>query len=172
MKILRMSAVLVLILFAGSHLNAQKLYTWTDEKGVLHITDKPPPKSAKIKDVTTYKERTRQELDAIRQESEERRRKYEKDELIEKARQAELKAKEADELAEEAVEQAQEQYEYNREYVRRLSTTKKKRKKFRKRIQRLINESEMSRSEAQTAVEQAEEAAQKARTIAEEAGKQ
>ena len=68
MKPIKLSVVLLLILFAGSNLGAQKLYTWTDEKGVLHITDNPPPKRARIKDVTKYREKTPQEIDAIQRE--------------------------------------------------------------------------------------------------------
>ena len=171
MKLIKLSAVLLLIFFAGSSLGAQKLYTWTDETGVLHITDKPPPKRARIKDVTKYREKTPQELDAIQREKEDLRRKYEKEEQIERARQSELQAREADQRANEAVKQAREKYEQNLEYIKRLSTTRDKRKQFRKRIQRLKDESEAAQTEAQMAVKQAEEAAQKARMTAEEAEK-
>ena len=171
MKPIKLSVVLLLILFAGSNLGAQKLYTWTDEKGVLHITDNPPPKRARIKDVTKYREKTPQEIDAIQREKEDLRRKYEKEEQIERARKSELQAREADQRANEAVKQAQEKYEHNLEYIKRLSTTRDKRKQFRKKIQRLKDESEAAQTEAQMAAKQAQEAAQKARMTAEEAEK-
>ena len=171
MKPFNLTVALLVILSSASYLNAQKLYTWTDEKGVLHITNQPPPKSAKVKDVTTYKEKTPQELDATQLETEKLRQKYKKEEQIERARQAELQAREADERAKEAMQEAQEVYEYNREYVRKLSTTREKRKQFRKKIQRLKNEAEVSQAKAQAAVQQAEEAAQKAQMMATEAEK-
>ena len=34
---------------------AKELYTWTDGKGILHITDRPPPKNATTIHVTRYK---------------------------------------------------------------------------------------------------------------------
>ena len=37
---------IVLTLCAAS-VQAQQLYRWTDEKGAVHITDTPPPPSAK-----------------------------------------------------------------------------------------------------------------------------
>ena len=139
MKFINIGIVVLLTLATASNLDAQKLYTWTDENGNLHITDQPPPKSAEIEDVTTYRERTPQELERIQQEKEKQRRDLVKEDQVEKARQAEIEAREADQRAKEAVEQAQEVYEANREYIRRLSTNRDRRKQFRKRIQRLKN---------------------------------
>ena len=70
MKLFNLIVSLLVILSVASPLNAKKLYTWTDEKGVTHITDQPPPQSAEIKDVSTYREKTPQELEAIRLEKE------------------------------------------------------------------------------------------------------
>jgi len=41
--------------FAATDSGAGKLYTWTDGKGALHITDKPPPGSATTIRVMEYK---------------------------------------------------------------------------------------------------------------------
>ena len=54
---------------ARSPRSAQKLYTWTDENGILHITDHPPPQRAQIEEVVTYKERTPEEQQAIDREA-------------------------------------------------------------------------------------------------------
>jgi Domain of unknown function (DUF4124) len=55
MKHLLSAAVVVFLLTIISPispLNAQTtLYTWTDAKGRVYITDTPPPPDAKIKDV-------------------------------------------------------------------------------------------------------------------------
>ena len=40
---------------------ADRLYTWTDDKGVSHITKNPPPTGAKQKDVIDYSHRTHEE---------------------------------------------------------------------------------------------------------------
>jgi hypothetical protein len=149
-------------LFAASLLGAQKLYTWTDENGVLHITEQPPPKSAKVEDVRTYKERTPEELEAIERRKEKLRRELERENQLEKKREAQLKAQEADDEAQKALGQAEEDYEKNKAYIDKLSNRKWKRKKFRKRIDRLKKETEEGFTEAQSAAERAEEAKQAA----------
>ena len=164
---------LLLTLLAALSLNAQKLYTWTDESGIVHLADQPPSEIERVEDVEviTYEEKTPQEIEAIQVKKENLRRKFDREEQIEKARRAEIQAREAEERAQKTLQQAQEEYEYNNEYIRRLTSTKNKRKKFRKRVDRLKAETEASLAEARAAVEQAEEATLKARTAAEEAQK-
>jgi len=148
------SAILLFSLFAATILGAQKLYTWTDENGVLHITEQPPPKSAKVEDVVTYKERTPEELEAIERNKDNIRREFGQAQL-DREQEARLKAKQAE-------EQAKKEYEYNQEYIKRLSSTKRKRRQFRKKIERLKKETEQSFDEAKSAAEKAEEARQTA----------
>ena len=40
-------AVFVAAFFAATVVSAQQLYRWTDDKGRVHVTDTPPPSSAK-----------------------------------------------------------------------------------------------------------------------------
>jgi hypothetical protein len=40
-----------------AELAADKVYTWTDENGNLHITQDPPPKKAELKDTMDYQPR-------------------------------------------------------------------------------------------------------------------
>jgi hypothetical protein len=162
---------LFLAIFIGSSLNAQKIYTWTDQNGVIHLSDQPPPEkdSAKDIDVMRYEEKTPQEIEAIQSKTDKLRQKLDKAEQIEKARQAEIQARKAQDQARQAVQKAQEEYEYNNQYIRRLTSTQNKRKKFRKRVNRIIAETEASRAEAKEAVEQAEKAVEQARKAAEEA---
>ena len=162
---------LIFILLAGSSLNAQKIYTWTDQNGVVHLSDQPPPEKDGTEDIEVmkYDEKTPQEIEAIQNKKERLRRKLDKEEQIEAARQAEIKARKAEEQAGQAVQKAQDEYEYNKQYIRRLTSTKNKRKKFRKRVGRMITETENSQIEARAAMEQAEKTAQEARKVAEEA---
>ena len=44
----------ILSFVVTAELAADKVYTWTDEKGNLHITQDPPPKKAKIKETMDY----------------------------------------------------------------------------------------------------------------------
>ena len=174
MKPLFITVGLILTLLTTLSINAQKLYTWTDENGVLHIADQPPPETDRVEDVDVvkYHEKTPQELEAIQNEKESLRRKFEKEEQIEKARQAGIEAREAEERARDTARQALEEYEYNNEYIRRITSTRNKRKQFRKRVDRIKAETEASQAEAKAAAEMAEEAARKARLTAEEAQKE
>ncbi len=44
MKSLWTGITLILLFFVTADISADKLYTWTDEKGTLHITEHPPLK--------------------------------------------------------------------------------------------------------------------------------
>jgi hypothetical protein len=46
--------ILVGICMAVSGLRAANIYMWTDEDGRMHITDKPPEKEGKVRDVIEY----------------------------------------------------------------------------------------------------------------------
>ena len=71
MKYLLPGIAIILLFFATAELLADKLYTWTDEKGILHITEQPPPKNAKNMDVMTYQPQTEAQIRKI--EADERR---------------------------------------------------------------------------------------------------
>ena len=160
MKPLTIMAGLVLTLLTGFGLNAQKIYTWTDETGVVNLSDQPPPATDRVDDIEVikYEEKTPQEIEAIQQKTEKLRRELDREKQIEKARQAEIQAGEAEERARKAVQQAIEEYEDKNEYIRRLTSTQNKRKKFRKRVDRIKAETEASLAEAQLTLEQAEKA--------------
>jgi hypothetical protein len=62
MKYLLAGISLMLLFFANAAASADKLYTWTDEKGNLHITEHPPPKNSKTMDVMNYKPQTEAQI--------------------------------------------------------------------------------------------------------------
>ena len=163
MRYFTLTASLLLTLLAALNLNAQKLYTWTDGNGVLHITDQPPPKVKGVEDIEVirYKEKSPEEIEAIERKKEILRRKLDDEERIEKTRRAVTEAEKAEEQAQKSLRQAREKFEDDREYIRRLTSTKNKRKKFRKRVHHLKMESEAALAEAEEAVVQADEAVRK-----------
>jgi len=65
MKYLLVGIILMLLFFVNTEVSADKLYTWTDAKGNLHITEHPPPKAAKTKEVMTYKPQTQAQIQKI-----------------------------------------------------------------------------------------------------------
>jgi len=71
MKYLLLGISLSLLFFVTAELSADKLYTWTDEKGNLHITEDPPPKNAKTIKVMTYQPQTEAQIQ--KNEADERR---------------------------------------------------------------------------------------------------
>jgi hypothetical protein len=56
-----------IVLFFGVEAIAGQIHTWTDENGVLHMTDTPPPKSAKTVETYRYRVRPSRDLDAVQQ---------------------------------------------------------------------------------------------------------
>ena len=68
MKYLSMGISLMLLFFVTGELSADKLYTWTDEKGNLHITEHPPPETAKSKDVMTYRPQTEAQMQKMEED--------------------------------------------------------------------------------------------------------
>jgi len=58
----------MLLFFGNAELSADRLYTWTDEKGNLHITEHPAPKNAKTKNVMTYQPRTEAQIQKIQED--------------------------------------------------------------------------------------------------------
>ena len=47
----------------GAH--ADRMYTWTDDNGVIHITKEPPPPKTKADDVIDYKPQTAEQIQAV-----------------------------------------------------------------------------------------------------------
>jgi hypothetical protein len=170
-KFATLTIVCLITLSAAPHLDAQKIYTWTDENGLTHITDQPPPDQARVQDVIKYKEKTPQEQAAIEREMESLRRSNERQDNIDAAQRAKAAAREAEKQAQEAVDKARKEAQENQEYVRRLSNRSWKRRQFRKRIERIKVETEATQAEAAAEVQRAEEAAQKARQAAAAANK-
>ena len=48
---------------------ADRMYTWTDDQGVVHITQEPPPSRTKVDNVIHYKPQSAKHIQAVEQES-------------------------------------------------------------------------------------------------------
>ena len=160
-KIIPVLAIFILALGAYD-IGAQKLYTWTDDQGVIHITEDPPPHDASRESVTVYPPKSPQQIDAIERKKQQLRQDYKQFEKRQAVRQAEIEAREAQQRAQEAIQKVQQETEENQEYVRRLSSTQQKRRQFRKKIERIKNETEAAQAEAKKAEEEADAAVKKA----------
>ena len=49
---------------------ADRLYTWTDDKGVTHISQHPPPKDATLQFITDYTSRAEEQNQAVQKQEE------------------------------------------------------------------------------------------------------
>ena len=166
MKFFSLIAISLVVGLGVSHLNAQQIYTWTDENGIMHITDQPPPQEARVDDIINYKEKTPQEKIAIEHKIEKLRESNERQDKIDAAQRAAVEARKAEKRAEEAAQKARQETLENEEYVRTLSNRRWKRKKFKKRIERIKIETEASQAQAEATIRQSQEAAQRAREAA------
>ena len=159
------ATVIVCLLAILSPLNAQTaLYTWTDAKGRVHITDTPPPADAKIKDMVEYTEpapaeaRPRQDIQKRRVEArQDEQRRTEAEEALRRAR-------EADDQARAAVQRAEEQTQQALDYRKRFGNNPSRRQEFKYKIRAEEEKAIQSQAEAQRAVERAHALSEAART--------
>jgi len=162
MKILGLIFILVFLFATTGSLNADKVYTWTDKDGNLHITDQPPPEGANVRNVIKYKPRPEKEVQEIQRQQQiwinaaERKRK------LEEAQKAKLEAQKAAEEAKIARGKANAAVKDAKEYIDTHD---------RNQYMRRAHKYEMKKkaSEANAAVDQANAAAEKARKAAEKA---
>lgn len=66
--IITLVALMIVCLVMVPAAMAADLYTWTDEKGAVHITDQPPQKAGKIIDKYTYEKESAQRYEQEKQE--------------------------------------------------------------------------------------------------------
>ncbi len=165
MKSMILLASLVIALVADTGAQAQsKVYTWTDSRGKLYITDDPPPVDASVKDVVEDSAVTPAEA---RQRQQQR---LQRDEArLDDKRRSDLegilrRAREADEQAQEAVQKADEQTQHALEYRKRFGNTPSRREQFKYKIRAEEEKAEAARAEAQRAIDTARAASEEART--------
>ena len=160
-------AVAILSIMATSGAYAQnKVYTWTDAKGKLYITDDPPPTDASVKDVVEDSSVTPAEANQRReqrlQRDEARRDEKHRSDLEDSIR----RAREADEQAQEAIRRADEQTQQALEYRKRFGNTPSRREQFKYKIRAEEEKAEAARAEAQKAIDKARAASEQARAAA------
>jgi hypothetical protein len=165
MKSILICVTLFMWVAASSVAEAQnKVYTWTDAKGKLYITDDPPPTDASVKDVvedssvtpTEARQRREQRLQRDEARQGEKRRSDLEDSL--------RRAREADEQAQEAIRRADEQTQQALEFRKRFGNTPSRREQFKYKIRAEEEKAEAARAEAQKAIDKARTASEQART--------
>jgi hypothetical protein len=151
--------VAVLMVFPVSGVYAQgKVYTWTDARGNVHITDTEPPAQARVTDVVEDPV----SVDAGQQRPEPKI-PYGERTRREQAEAAGQRAMEAEREAQEAVRRADEQSRYAIEYRKRYSNTSERRENFKYKIRAEEEKAEALRLEALKAIDRARSASEEAR---------
>jgi uncharacterized membrane protein len=161
-------AILVVALLV-SNLNAAKVYTWTDEKGKLHISEEPPPKNTKVKDVIDYQPKAEKKIgesDALQEEGNagplvERKRQEARD-AREQAEKATREAQAAQTKANQAVEKAN-------EYISTHNRNQYMRRAHKYEMRKVSDEAKTAQEQARVATEKAHKAEKRAQAAEEEA---
>jgi hypothetical protein len=165
MKSIVWIAVVLLPIMAVTAAHAQsKVYTWTDAKGKMHLTDEPPPVDASIKDIVEAPQLTSAEIREQELERQRRMERREEDQEQGKVQDALRRAREADQRAREAIQRADEQTQQALDYRKRFGNTPTRRQQFKYKIRAEEQKAEDARAEAQRAIDQAKAAAEEART--------
>jgi hypothetical protein len=154
----------IFIWISASYLPAAEIYTWTDKDGNLHITKSPPPKGAKLREVTPYTSKTETEVSDSQEPETGEITDRESKEAAEAQRKADVAAKKAEEAnikASKAVQKA-------------FDTRYKEATQDRQQRQNRVTEDDVMKAESEAAQAEAEakkawEEAQKAREKAQEA---
>ena len=162
--------IFALFLLCGSHiLSAQTLFTWTDEAGVVHITENKPPEGIQIEEKLHYQKQPSKRPP----ESEENRKKgqtdLEKSEAIERAKIERRKANEAKQKAEEAFKKANQIKKETDEYIKKVKYKSRKTKSLRVKMKRRMEEANKAIAEAEQLKQLAIKAEKKAKDAESEA---
>jgi hypothetical protein len=162
MKLLGLSFTIIFFFATTGPLSADKVYTWTDKDGNLHITDQPPPEGANVRNVTTYKPQSEKEVLENQRQQQMRENAVDRKQKLEEAQKAELKAQKAAEEAKIARDKADAAVKDAKEYIDTHDRNQYMRRAYK-------YEMKKKASEADAAVDQANAAAEKARKAEEEA---
>lgn len=169
MRYLMIGFVLVLIVLANSELCADKVYTWTDKDGNMHITAEPPPENARVKDVLTYEPRPNKivpQTEEVRNPNDEAPTgKPESDDV----RRAKARAEKARKEAEIARAKAEELTKAAEKYIETHNRNQYMRRAYKYQLRKAAEDAEAAQKQAKIAEKKAIEAEKKAKFVEERA---
>ena len=171
MKLFVLGFIIVFFFAAAGPLSADKVYTWTDKDGKLHITDQPPPESANVRDVIKYKPQSEEEVmknqrqQQMRENAEDRKRKKRK---LEETQNAELKAQKAAEEAKIERDKADAAVKDAKEYIDTHNRNRYMRRAYKYEMKKKAAEAETTVDQSNAAAEKARKAEEKAKRAEEE----
>ena len=139
-----------LFFLCGSHiLSAQTLFTWTDEAGVVHITENKPPEGIQIEEKLHYQKQPSKRPLEIEENRKKGQTDLEKSEAIERAEIERRKANEAKQKAEEAFKKANQIKKETDEYIKKVKYKSRNTKSLRVKMKRRMEEANKAIAEAE-----------------------
>ena len=162
MKLLGLGMVVIFFFVTTGLLSADKVYTWTDKDGNVHITNQPPPEGDNVRNVIKYKPQSDKEVQEIQRQQQMRENAEDRKRKLEETQNAELKAQKAAEEAKIERDKADAAVKDAKQYIDTHD---------RNQYMRRAHKYEMKKkgAEADAAVDQANAAAEKARKAEEKA---
>ena len=160
----RFTFIFALFLLCGTRiLSAQTLFTWTDEAGVVHITESKPPEDTQIEEKLHYQKQSPNRPP----ETEENRKKgqtdLEKSEAFERVEIEKRKANKAKQKAEEAFKKANQIKKETDEYIQKVKYKSRKSKSLRVKMKRRMEEANKAIAKAEKLKQLAIKAEKKAK---------
>ena len=156
MRLMRYATLLMVVFIFAATVPADELYTWTDSKGVTHISRTPPPPNARHKEVIEYTPQSRSEVEAIRLEREALQDRYDKEAILQNARAARREAEVARQRAAEAKAAADAAEKRAAEFKKKVGNTIRRQQLNRGTILRLEAEALAARNKALKAAQNAD----------------
>jgi hypothetical protein len=167
---MRFATLLIVVIMFAATVPADELYTWTDSKGVTHISRTPPPPNARHQEVIEYTPQTRSEIEAIRQERDALQERYDKTAILQSARAARREAQVARRLAAEARAAADSAENRAAEFKKKVGNTIRRQQLNRGTTLQLEAEASAARNRALKAAQNADSAQKKAVEAEKKAG--
>jgi uncharacterized coiled-coil DUF342 family protein len=155
MNIFKPYVLIIMISLCGPVLAAEKVYTWADENGVIHITDKRPPKNGRLKDVIQYQPKTEEEIREIQQKKASSHSNRIREDILQNTKESRKIAEETKRQAAEARKRADESNQRALDFKKKVSLHRTRIKRNKYKIRKLEAEALKATEIANQAAEQA-----------------
>jgi hypothetical protein len=171
MNLCRICLLVLLTGMLAAFAYAGKIYTWTDENGVTHITEKPPPPGAQGKDVIEYTPKTDEQIEEIRRQQQTVKEQQELERAQQEAQDAKKRAEQAEARAAELSAVADQAFQRSEEFKKTTSYTVRRWQKNKATRLRLEAEANQAREIASAAAQEAAELEKRAKDAEKRAAK-
>jgi len=159
-----LSVIALALLLAVAEPSADKVYTWSDRDGNLHITNRPPPDDAQVRDVISYTPEPREKILERRRRREADAESSKRAEASQIAGELAAEAEAARRAADHAKTEAEEAVLKSRAYIDKHSSSKRGRKIYKYRMERSDQDASAAVERARAAEERALRAEQEAQS--------